>query len=157
MTFMETTSHSHPSRTHLKIAALAATALLGIGGIAVAFAPGSSATDSPASDTAAATTSKTERVARRHDRRHAALTTAAGALGITAEELKTDLKNGQSIAEVASAKGIDVQTIIDALVAKADARIDMAVTAGKITAEKATTLKTKAVTVATKVVNTKKQ
>lgn len=53
----------------------------------------------------------------------ARLSTAAGALGITEDELRTALEAGQSIAQVAEAEGIDVQTVIDALVAEATARL----------------------------------
>ena len=40
--------------------------------------------------------------------------TAAEALGITEDELRTALEDGQSIAQVAEADGVDVQTVIDA-------------------------------------------
>jgi hypothetical protein len=42
---------------------------------------------------------------------------AATALGITAADLKTALDGGQNIAQVAASKGVDVQKVIDALVA----------------------------------------
>jgi hypothetical protein len=51
----------------------------------------------------------------------------AKALGITTDELKTDLANGQSIADIAKAKKVDVNKVIDALVADANAKIDQAV------------------------------
>ncbi len=47
----------------------------------------------------------------------AGIDAAAKALGITSDELKADIKNGQTIAQVATAKGVDVQTVIDAVVA----------------------------------------
>lgn len=52
------------------------------------------------------------------------LATAAEVLGITAEELRAELRAGRSIAEVAEEKGVDKQKVIDALVASATARID---------------------------------
>ena len=55
--------------------------------------------------------------------RGAGLEAAATALGITADELRTELKSGKSIADVATAKGVNVQTVIDALVAQAKTRI----------------------------------
>ena len=53
---------------------------------------------------------------------------AAGVIGITPKELLTDLKGGQSIAEVATAHGIAPQTVIDKLVTDASTRVDEAVT-----------------------------
>lgn len=47
------------------------------------------------------------------------LTTAADAIGITADELKTAIEGGQTIAQVAEANGKSVQSVIDALVAQA--------------------------------------
>lgn len=55
--------------------------------------------------------------------RGAGLEAAATALGITADELRTELQGGKSIADVATAKGVNVQTVIDALVAEAKTRI----------------------------------
>ena len=55
--------------------------------------------------------------------RGAGLEAAATALGITADELRTELQSGKSIADVATAKGVNVQTVIDALVAQAKTRI----------------------------------
>ena len=47
------------------------------------------------------------------------LTAAADAIGITADELKTAVQGGQTIAQVAEANGKSVQSVIDALVAQA--------------------------------------
>jgi hypothetical protein len=63
----------------------------------------------------------------------AGLDSAAKALGISAQDLKTDLAKGQSIADIAKAKKVDVNKVIDALVADASARIDAALKAGHIT------------------------
>jgi lambda repressor-like predicted transcriptional regulator len=51
------------------------------------------------------------------DRAHP-LAVAAEALGMTEAELRAELEAGKSIADVAQAKGIDAQTVIDALVAR---------------------------------------
>jgi hypothetical protein len=66
---------------------------------------------------------------------------AAKALGITADELITDLRNGKSIADVAKAENIDVNTVIDAIVSDAQSSIDAAVKDGKLTQDEATKLK----------------
>jgi uncharacterized protein YidB (DUF937 family) len=71
----------------------------------------------------------------------AGLDDAATALGITPTELRTALESGKTIAQVAKDKGVDVQKVIDALVAAGSAQIDQAVTAGKLTQAQATTRK----------------
>lgn len=66
------------------------------------------------------------------------LEAAATALGITVDELRTQLQEeGATIATIAEAAGIDVQTVIDAIVADATAEIDEAEAAGTIDAERA--------------------
>lgn len=69
------------------------------------------------------------------------LETAADAIGITTAELRTALQDGSTIAEVAAANDVDVQTVIDALVAEATTRIDAAVADGRLDADRADTLK----------------
>ncbi len=64
-------------------------------------------------------------------------TVVADALGITTDELRTALRDGQSIADVAAAQGVDVQVVIDAIVTAAETRIAEAVTEGRITQEEA--------------------
>src|SRR5262245_30163160 len=51
------------------------------------------------------------------------LEAAAEAIGITEEELLAALQDGQSIAQVAEANGVDVQTVIDAMVAAATEKL----------------------------------
>ena len=55
------------------------------------------------------------------------LDAAAEAIGITEDELRTALEGGQSIAQVAEANDVDVQTVIDALVADATERLEAAI------------------------------
>jgi hypothetical protein len=71
----------------------------------------------------------------------AALQTVADTLHIDVKTLRTDLKGGQTIAQVAGPQTNDVVTALDA---KADAAIDKAVTDGKVKAANADALKTKA-------------
>jgi len=61
------------------------------------------------------------------------LDAAAKVLGITADELRTDLQGGQSLADVAKAKGVDVNKVIDALVAQLKAHLDSEVASGEHT------------------------
>ncbi|MFZ6004353.1 MAG: hypothetical protein ACOYXM_10530 [Actinomycetota bacterium] len=56
--------------------------------------------------------------------RGAGLAAAAEALGITEDELRTALQDGKSIAQVAEEEGVDVQVVIDALVADATERLE---------------------------------
>jgi hypothetical protein len=66
-----------------------------------------------------------------------ALDPIAKALGITTDELQTDLHNGQSIADIAKAKNVDLGTIVDQLVKDAQSRFDDAVKNGKLTQDQA--------------------
>jgi hypothetical protein len=52
---------------------------------------------------------------------------AAKALGITTTQLRTDLANGQSIAAIAKSKHVDVNKVIDAIVAAEKSHLDNAV------------------------------
>ncbi|MCU0269308.1 MAG: hypothetical protein MUF83_11755 [Acidimicrobiales bacterium] len=69
--------------------------------------------------------------------RGAGMDAAATSLGMTSDELRTELANGSSIAEVAAARGVDVQVVIDAMVAEAKAHLDEEVAAGEHTQEEA--------------------
>jgi hypothetical protein len=69
------------------------------------------------------------------------LAVAADALGVTEDELRTELEGGSSIADVATEKGVDLQTVIAALVADATADIDEKLAAGDIDQERADALK----------------
>lgn len=54
----------------------------------------------------------------------------AEVLGIDTDTLRSELVDGKSIADIAEANGVDVQTVIDALVADAESRLDTAVERG---------------------------
>jgi len=83
----------------------------------------------------------------------AGLDTAATAIGITPDQLRTELQSGKSIADVAKAHDVDPQKVIDALVAAATQKIDAAVSSGKLTPDQATALKNNLSTIVTNVVN----
>jgi polyhydroxyalkanoate synthesis regulator phasin len=61
----------------------------------------------------------------------------AGLIGIDVDTLRTELRNGKSVAEIAEANGVDPQTVIDALVDEASGHLDLAVTDGRLTADEA--------------------
>ncbi|MDP9464302.1 MAG: hypothetical protein M3P52_06745 [Actinomycetota bacterium] len=61
------------------------------------------------------------------------LDVVATTLGITSDEVRTALQDGQSIADLAVSKGKTAQDVIDAVVADATTRINAKVTAGDLT------------------------
>ncbi len=65
--------------------------------------------------------------------RGASLVTIATALGIDGEELQSALQAGQTVADLATEKGVALQTIIDALIAEQQTHLDQAVTDGRLT------------------------
>lgn len=69
------------------------------------------------------------------------LTAAATYLGLTEAELRAQLADGKTLAQVAEAEGKPVDGLVDALVEDAEARIDQAVADGKLTEEQATAAK----------------
>jgi len=72
---------------------------------------------------------------------HGDLAEAAAYLGLTADQIKTQLGAGKSLAEIATGAGKTRQGLVDALTATATKRIDDAQKAGKLTADQATKLK----------------
>jgi hypothetical protein len=79
--------------------------------------------------------------------------TIASTIGISTDELRADLKGGQSITEIATAKNVDPQTVATALTDLADGRIDKAVADQKLTQEQADKAKAKVPEVVGKVMN----
>lgn len=126
------------------IASMAIAGMVLAGGGAAAVA-----TTSPSTDTGS-------RPAAAHVRRavaRGALATAAETIGISRSDLRTQLRDGKTVAEVAQAHNVDPQKVVDALVAAGNARIDEAVTNGRIDAARAATLKQKLPDAASKLVN----
>jgi hypothetical protein len=68
------------------------------------------------------------------------LDVVATALGITADDVKTALEGGQSLADLAVSKGKTAQDVIDAIVAEATTKVDEQVTAKKLTQAEADTI-----------------
>ena len=64
---------------------------------------------------------------------------AAQALGTTADELKTQLQSGQTLAQLAAAHNTTEQAVIDAALAAAKTKLDAAVAAGTVTQAQADT------------------
>lgn len=123
---------------HLRTAAMA----FGLAG--AAFAGGNLMSVAAAQDDAPSTTAPATEEAAPSDtdacrgpRRGPGLGAAAEAIGITAEDLRTALRDGQTIAEVAEANGVAVDTVIAAMVAEAEEHIAERVADGHLTQEEA--------------------
>lgn len=69
------------------------------------------------------------------------LDAAATYLGLTDAELREQLQDGKTLAEIAEDEGKSADGLVDALVASAEAKIDEAVEDGRLTDERATELK----------------
>ncbi len=65
------------------------------------------------------------------------LDAAAKALGVSTDDLRGQLRDGKTIAQVADDRNVDKQKVIDAMVADATDHIDQAVKDGKLTADQA--------------------
>ncbi len=66
-----------------------------------------------------------------------ALETLGEILDLTTDEIKEGFAAGQSIADMAALQSVDIDSVVDQLVAEAMERVDAAVEAGKIDAERA--------------------
>jgi hypothetical protein len=69
------------------------------------------------------------------------LDAAAKAIGITTDELFSELRKGTSIADVAKSKNVDTAKVIDAMVAAVETRIAEAQKNGRLTQDQADALK----------------
>ena len=65
------------------------------------------------------------------------LTAVGKVLGLSADELKSSLSDGKSLADVAKEKGVDAQKVIDAVTSSLTSEINQAVKDGKLTQEEA--------------------
>lgn len=89
---------------------------------------------------------------RREVRKHT-VQVAADTIGISTDELKSELKAGRSIAQVATDHGVDPQTVVQAIDDDVNQRVDQAVADGKLTQERGETIKQKAPEVIQRVVD----
>ena len=65
------------------------------------------------------------------------LEAAAETLNLTEDELRSALRDGSSLADIAEEQGVAVEDLVDALVAAAEERLAEAVDNGRITQERA--------------------
>jgi hypothetical protein len=78
---------------------------------------------------------------------------SAKTIGVTPKALVSTLRSGQSIAEVARADNVDPQTVVNALVQAADAKIGAAVTSHTLSQAQATKIEAALPGAVTKLVN----
>src|SRR4051794_1052388 len=146
------------------IASISVAAALGGGAFALNTISPAGAQSAPtasesqsAPEHAAPSGAHARRRARRHRALRAAVKVSADTIGIPPGELVQDLRNGQSIAQVAEVHNVTTQSVIDALVNAGSARVDKAVAAGKITAERGDKIKARLPKLAERIVNHVKQ
>ncbi len=125
------------------IAAVTTAGLLIVGTAGVATAADSPSTKAPSEQSSA----------RRGHRLAAIGKVAATTIGIDVKDLRDAVKGGKTVAEVAQSHGVEPQAVVDAIVAAINTRVDEAVAADKIDADRAATIKTKAPERVTKLVN----
>ncbi len=88
-----------------------------------------------------------------HAGRGPGLAVAAKAIGIDEAALRTELRSGKTIADVARAHGVDVKTVIDALVADMHSHLAADVASGRLTQAQADRMQANASQHATDLVN----
>ncbi len=77
----------------------------------------------------------------------------ASVLGMTADEVRTALQSGQSLAQIAAAKGVSTQAVVDAIVADLKTHLAEEVTSGEHTQAEADQRLSKATELITAAVN----
>jgi hypothetical protein len=135
------------------LATLVTAVVIGAGGMAVASAADSPKASTPPSTATAKPNAAALKATIGTKVRRFAFSTAAKTIGISSADLLKDMKGGHSIAAVATAHNVDPQKVIDAIVSGADAKIQQAVTNGKISSTQGTKLEQLVATAAPKLVN----
>ena len=130
-------------------------ALLGGGAIATAGVATAATPTTAAAPAATGSHAKAGGWVKSHRRqlRRAGLVAAAKAIGMSPKDLRTELKTGKSIVQVAAEHNVSSNTVVSDLVTAADAKVDQAVTSGKLTADQATKIKAALPARITKAVN----
>ena len=133
-------------RTTMVTAAIAGVSIVGLAGVTgIADA----ATDSAAATPAVAAigdadgvdpatdTDRAERRAVRQEARQTNRQEIADVLGVSVDDLSTELQGGATLADVAEANDVAVSDVVNVIVQQKTERIDLAVENGRITAEEA--------------------
>ena len=154
------------------IASAAVAGVLGLAGVSVAGAADSGSVPSTTGTTASSTSTtsttaapgaaqnptghqgrRAKRAERRRHRRRQIAAIAARTIDITPRDLVRELRDGKTIAQIATDHGVQPQAVIDALEGAATKRIDAAQAANKITAERAARLKQRVANVTPRIVD----
>jgi hypothetical protein len=85
--------------------------------------------------------------------RRAGAALSAKTIGVTTKQLVTELRTGKSVAQVAGEHGVSTQTVVNALVSGADARVDKAVANKTLTTTQASAIKAKLPALVVKAIN----
>ena len=143
------------------IATATTAAVLATSGVAIAGAAGNSAPTTPTRSAPAASPATPAvnaairpRVRLRALIRRGAVAVITKTIGIDRATLRQDLLAGQTIAQIATNKGVSPQTVIDALVTAATNKLNAAAQAGKISQARATKIEQKLPARVDKLVNT---
>jgi hypothetical protein len=127
-------------------------ALLSTAGVAIAGATGSSSGTSPSATVSTAAPKAANAAQPAHAHRRARLRhrirvfvrkVVLETIGIDRPTLRSELRSGKTIGEIATAHGVEPSTVIDALVTGATTKLDAAASAGKITTERAQKIEAK--------------
>lgn len=143
------------------IATATTAALLSTAGVAIAGAATSSSSSTTAATGAASTAApkaKAAHAAHRKARRHHRVRVfirkvVLDTIGIDRKTLRSELRSGKTIGEIASAHNVEPTAVVDALVSAVTAKLDAAVSAGKIKAERAEKIEARLPARFTKLVN----
>jgi uncharacterized protein (DUF433 family) len=135
----------------MKLKQLIATVVTA-GVVVVGTAGVASAATSPAPATQSNTKAHNHR-GLRHRALRAGAKVAATTIGIDVKTLVSEVRSGKTVAEVAQSHNVDPQKVIDAVVTAGNTKIDQLVANGKLTAERAATIKSKLSVRVTKLVN----
>jgi hypothetical protein len=127
-------------------------ALLSTAGVAIAGATGSSSGTSPSATVSTAAPKAANAAPPAHAHRRARLRhrvrvfvrkVLLETIGIDRPTLRSELRSGKTIGEIATAHGVEPSAVIDALVTGATTKLDAAASAGKITTERAQKIEAK--------------
>ncbi len=80
---------------------------------------------------------RSDRRQRRSERRARIGSLIADTIGITLVELRSEVRQGNSVADVAEDNGVASSTVVDALISALEERLDSAVENGRLTEEEA--------------------
>jgi hypothetical protein len=81
------------------------------------------------------------------------VTVSSTTIGVSSQDLVSELRSGKSIADVASENSVSAQTVVNALVNAADAEVNQAVTNQKLTSAQASKIEAALPGYATTLVN----